>query len=139
MRASSHFWLLGSEVLNLGLPRNGDSSVHTGRSTSSATPLARETFTNVQGRVVSGRSGNPNQGKRGDSLASQEALPYKRLVVLAALTVRTGSQQIINEFLQCHFGPAHVYKEGIRYFTSYHYILGSKSAGNVHGEIHLPS
>ena len=74
MRAASHFWLLGSEVLNVGQgsPKNGDSSVHTGRSTSSATPLAKETFTNVQDRVVNAGSGNPNQGKRGDSLASQE-------------------------------------------------------------------
>ena len=73
------------------------------------------TYTNVQDRVVSERSGNLNQGKRGDSLASQEA-SYKRLVVLAALTVRTGSRQIFNPSFQCHFGPAHVYKRGYSLF-----------------------
>ena len=85
MRAASHFWLLGSEALNVGQGSEWR-FLSTGRSQHiKCYTSGQRTYTNVQDRVVSERSGNLNQGKRGDSLASQEA-SHKRLVVLAALS-----------------------------------------------------
>ena len=53
MRAASHFWLLGSGIVEVRARiRNGDFSVVTGGNTSNATPLAQRIYTNVQDCVV---------------------------------------------------------------------------------------